>query len=368
MIPVNRPLFDGNEKRYVDECIETGWVSSEGPFVSRFEREFASTTDRRHGIAVSSGSAALDIVIAALGIGPGDEVLMPSFTIISCAQAVVRSGARPVLLDCDPQSWNLMADQVEEKITSRTRAIMAVHIYGLTTDMTRVCDLARHYGLAVIEDAAQAIGQSCSGKPCGSFGDISVFSFYANKHISTGEGGMVLTNDDALAKSCRGFRNLCFDEGRRFLHHQLGWNYRMTNLQAALGCAQLERLAPHLARKQQTGRLYTELLSDLPLQLPLPDCPWTKNLYWVYGLVLPEECNMDATSAISRLAAKGVGARPFFWPMHQQPVFKEMGLFQDQTLPVSERLARQGLYLPSGLGITDEEIYEVAEAVREIME
>ncbi len=241
-IPVSKPLLDGNEMKYLQECLETGWISSEGPFVQRFETEFAAVADRRYGIAVSSGSAALDVAVAALGLRPGDEVIMPTFTIISCAQALVRAGVVPLLIDNDPRTWNMDLNQIEGLITERTRAIMAVHIYGLAVDMLRLTELAARHNLRIIEDAAQAIGQHCHGRPCGSFGELSVFSFYSNKHITTGEGGMVVTNDGALAERCRNLRNLCLRPEERFRHEELGWNYRMTNLQAALGCAQLERL------------------------------------------------------------------------------------------------------------------------------
>ncbi|MBA3015891.1 MAG: DegT/DnrJ/EryC1/StrS family aminotransferase [Proteobacteria bacterium] len=367
-IPVNEPLLNGNEKRYLSECIDSGWISSEGPFVARFEKEFAATVSRRHGIATANGSGALDVAIAALGLGPGDEVIMPSFTIISCAQAIVRQGATPVLVDCDQANWNMDADQIEAKITPRTRAIMAVHIYGLTSAMEKILDLANRYHLKIIEDAAQAIGQHHNGQPCGSFGDLSIVSFYPNKHITTGEGGMVLTDNQELADRCRALINLCFQPQKRFVHKELGWNYRMTNLQAAVGCAQLEQLSRHVARKREIGHLYNTLLCDCPVQRPLPSAHGTENIYWVYGLVLPDDAPLSATKAMSRLSTKGIGTRPFFWPMHQQPVFLQMGLFQDHHLPVSERLARQGLYLPSGLAITDTQIQYVADEVKRILQ
>ena len=210
MIPVNEPLLDGNEMRYLRECIDTGWISSEGPFIARFETELAARVNRRHGIAVSNGTAALDAAVEALQIGPGDEVIMPAATIISCAAQVVRNGAVPVLIDSDPSTWNMDVRLICDRITPRTRAIMAVHLYGLPVDMDPVLELASRYGLSVIEDAAEMHGQAYRGRPCGSFGDLSTFSFYANKHITTGEGGMIVTDDDALSDGCRSLRNLCF--------------------------------------------------------------------------------------------------------------------------------------------------------------
>ena len=260
MIPVNEPLLDGNEKIYLNECIETGWISSDGAFVERFEQAMAQYVGRKHAIAVANGSAALDVAAAALGLGPDDEVIIPTHTIISCASAIVRTGAKLRLVDSRTDTWNMDVAKIEEAITSRTRAIMPVHTFGLPVDMTPVLDLARKHGLTVIEDAAQAIGQTYEGRQCGSFGEISCFSFYANKHIATGEGGMILCDDDALAARARSLRNLCFKPERRFVHEELGWNYRMSNLQAAVGLAQFEKLDAHIARKRELGRRYESLL------------------------------------------------------------------------------------------------------------
>ena len=240
VVPANEPLLDGNEKQYLAECIDTGWISSEGPFVRRLEQEFAARVGRKHGIAVCNGSAALEAAVAALDLTAGDEVRPPTFTMISCATAILRAGAAPVVVDSDPETWNMRADQVAERITPRTKAILAVHIYGLPVDMDPILTFARDHGLKIIEDSAEMLGAAYRGKPCGSFGDISAFSFYPNKHVTTGEGGMIVTDDDALAERCRGLRNLCFQPGKRFVHEELGWNWRMSNLQAAVGVAQLE--------------------------------------------------------------------------------------------------------------------------------
>ncbi|WP_017721973.1 DegT/DnrJ/EryC1/StrS family aminotransferase [Kamptonema formosum] len=367
-IPVNQPLLDGNEKKYLNECIETGWISSEGPFIKRFEEELAARVARKHGIAVSNGSVALDVAVAALGIGAGDEVILPAFTIISCAAAIVRAGAVPVVVDSNPQTWNMELRQLEARITPRTKAIMAVHIYGLPVEMEPVLELAEKYGLRVIEDAAEMHGQTYRGKPCGSFGDISTFSFYPNKHITTGEGGMVVTDDDQLAERCRSLRNLCFQPQRRFVHEELGWNFRMTNLQAALGVAQLERLDEFVARKRHMGRRYTELLADIPgLELPLERTDYAENIYWVYGTIIKDEVPFDAAEAMQRLSRHKIGTRPFFWPMHEQPVFHKMGLFKGESHPVAERMARRGFYIPSGLALTDEQMERVADVLREVM-
>jgi len=367
MIPVNEPLLDGNEKNYLMECIDTGWISSEGPFVKRFEDEFAARVGRKHGIAVTNGTAALDAAVEALAIGPGDEVIMPAFTIISCVGQIVRSGAIPVLVDSDPVTWNMDVSQIEGKITPRTKAILVVHTYGLPTDMDPVLDLARHYGLKVLEDAAEMHGQRYKGEPCGSLGDISTFSFYPNKHVTTGEGGMIVTDDDALAEACRSLRNLCFQPGKRFVHECLGWNLRMTNLQAAVGLAQLERLDEFVARKRRMGLRYGEWLAGLAgVQLPLAGTDYADNIYWIYGLVPDESLGITAEQAMGRLADRGIGSRPFFCPMHQQPVLRRRGLFEGESYPVAERLYRQGFYIPSGMALTDDAIDAVARAVVEV--
>jgi perosamine synthetase len=365
MIPVNEPLLDGNEKKYLAECIDSGWISSEGPFVARLEREFSARVGRKYGIAVCNGTAALDVAVAALGLGKGDEVVLPSFTIISCAAAIVRAGATPVVVDSDPLTWNMAVEQIESKLTARTKAIMVVHIYGLPVDMDPVLDLARKHSLYIIEDAAELIGQTYKGRPCGSFGDVSAFSFYPNKHITTGEGGMVTVNDERLANRCRELRNLCFIPPRRFVHEELGWNYRMTNLQAAVGVAQLERLDEFIAKKREIGALYNEMLSGIDvIQLPLPETGSSKNIYWVYGIVLGDKVRFDAQEAMKKMATVGVGTRPFFYPMHRQPVFRNNGLFHEVRLPVAERLGERGFYLPSGLALTKDQIVTVGMAVK----
>ncbi|MFA6121743.1 MAG: DegT/DnrJ/EryC1/StrS family aminotransferase [Sideroxydans sp.] len=368
MIPVNQPLLNGNEKKYLLECIETGWISSEGPFIKQFEEQFAQRVGRKAGIAVSNGTVALDAVVEALQIGPGDEVIMPTFTIISCIGQIVRVGAKPVLVDSNPVTWNMDVTQIEAKITPRTKAIMVVHIYGLPVDMDPVLQIAAKHGLKVIEDAAQMHGQTYKGAPCGSFGDISTFSFYPNKHITTGEGGMIVVNDNQLTEDCRSLRNLCFQPEKRFVHERLGWNLRMTNMQAALGLAQLERLSEFVQRKRHMGRRYSELLSGLPnVQLPLPSTDYAENIYWVYGLVLGNELGMDAEEAMRKLGEKGIGTRPFFCPMHMQPVLRRMGLMEDTDFPVAERLYRQGFYIPSGMALTEAQIEEVSRKVWEVL-
>jgi len=367
LIPVNQVVLDGNEKKYLNQCIESGWISSEGPFVRQFEEQFAGRLGRKHGIAVANGSVALDAAVSALGLGPGDEVIMPTFTIISCAAAVLRAGAVPVLVDSDLTTWNMQAQQIAARLTSRTKAILVVHIFGLPVDMDPILSLAADHGIPILEDAAEMHGQTYKGRPCGALGEISTFSFYPNKHVTTGEGGMILTDDDGLAEKCRSLRNLCFQSKKRFVHEELGWNFRMSNLQAALGVAQLERLDEFVARKRRMGALYNRLLADVPgLQLPLAGADYAENIYWVYGLLLEERVAFDAEEAMRRLRVLGVDSRPFFWPMHEQPVFGRQGLFAGESYPVAERLARRGFYLPSGMGISEAQIVQVAESVRSV--
>jgi perosamine synthetase len=364
-IPVNQPDLGGNEKKYLMECIDSGWISSEGPFVRDFEEKFSQRVGRKFGVAVSNGSVALDLAVLSLGLEPGSEVILPTFTIISCAAAIVRAGLTPILVEADPITWNIDTSRIEEKISSRTKAIMVVHIYGLPSDMDPILQLARTHGLKVIEDAAEMHGQTYRGVPCGSFGEISAFSFYPNKHVTTGEGGMIVTNDPALAERCRSLRNLCFQPKRRFVHEELGFNYRFTNIQAALGLAQLERLDEFVARKRKMGKLYHEALSGLPqIQLAPLKTDYSENIYWIFGIVLSDEVDFEAEEAMRRLSKLNIGTRPFFWGMHEQPVFNKMGLFCNERYPVAERISRRGFYIPSGLALTVEQQSAVIEAVK----
>lgn len=367
-VPVNEPLLNGNEKKYLCECIDTGWISSEGPFVKEFEKKFSLFVDRKYGIAVSNGSAALEIAVQALNLSEGDEVIMPTFTIISCAMAVSRVGAVPVFVDSDPLTWNMDLSKIEEKITKKTKAIMVVHIYGLPVDMDIVLGIARKHNLKIIEDAAEMHGQTYKGKPCGSFGDISTFSFYPNKHITTGEGGMLVTDDIELAERCMFLRNLCFERKKRYVHEEFSGNYRFTNLQAAVGLAQLERIEEFIEIKHKIGKYYNEAFKGMPeIQLPLEKTSYADNIYWVYGIVLNECVEMDNTSFQKELAEKGIGTRTFFWCMHEQPVYNNKGMYLNDKHPVSEKLARKGLYIPSGLALTDNQMDQVVRAIKEVL-
>ena len=376
MIPVNEPLLGHLEATYVQECLETGWISSSGKFIEEFERSWAAYCGRQFGIAVSNGTAALQVAVNCLRLAPGDEVIMPTSTIISCARSVIYAHAVPVLVDSDPRTWCMDVSQIESRITPRTRAIMPVHIYGHPVDMDPLLKLAETHGLAVIEDAAEAHGAEyltnratthSSWRRCGSFGALSCFSFYANKLITTGEGGMIVTDDAALAEEARSLRNLCFQSRRRFYHEELGFNFRLTNLQAAIGLAQLQRVDEIVARKQWIGREYSARLKEVHcLQIPAQEA-WARSSYWMYGIVLEETAGMDAAQFAEQLKQRGVETRPFFLGMHEQPVFQKRSLFIDERYPVAERIARQGLYLPSGVALTEAQLTRVCEAVREVL-
>lgn len=366
-IPVSEPLIGDNALPLVTECVETGWVSSEGRFIPEFERKWSQFCGAAHGVAVSNGTTALQVAMTALKLEPGSEVIIPSYTIISCAIAVLEAECVPVLVDCDPETWCMDLDQVEGAITSRTRAIMPVHMFGHPVDMRRIRQIATKHDLRIIEDAAEAHGAEVDGRRVGGLGDMACFSFYANKIVTTGEGGMVVTNNETYANRLRSLRNLCFRPDRRFYHTEIGHNYRLTNLQAAIGVAQVDRVDDHIQRKRKMAKAYHEQLSDLS-QIALPvERDWAKNVYWMYCLVLADDVAFDAVEFAQRLRAKGVDTRPLFLGMHEQPVLRERGLFAGSSYPVTERLARRGLYVPSGLTLTGMQIDRVCAAVRDVL-
>jgi perosamine synthetase len=367
LIPVNQPLLNGREKDLLIRCIESGWISSDGPFVSEFEKLFVSYIGVKHGIAVCNGTAALETALFAAGINKGDEIIIPSFTIISCALAAIRLGAIPVLVDVEPETWNMDVSRIESKVTSRTKAIMPVHIYGHPVDMDPIMDIAKKYDLTVIEDAAEVHGAEYKNRKCGSIGHIAAFSFYANKIITTGEGGMVITSDEGMAERARSYRNLCFRPERRFYHTELGNNYRMTNLQAAIGVAQMERIEEFVQIKRRFGEYYREklgLIEGLKIQV---EKPWAKTVYWMYCIELDEHSGLNADRMMKELSRRGIGSRPFFLGLHEQPALWKIGLFEKERYPVTERISRQGLYLPSGLTLTEAQIDEVVSAVRSVL-
>ncbi len=372
MIPVSEPWFLEEDAACVAECVRTGWVSSAGPAVADFEAAWAAYCERAFGVAVSSGTTALQLSINALDLRPGDEVIIPAFTIISCALAVIYGGGTPVLIDADPNTWCLDVSCIEARITPRTKAIMPVHIYGHPVNMAPLLKLAEKYGLAVIEDSAEAHGaeyfDGATWRRCGCFGRMSCFSFYANKLIATGEGGMIVTDDEPLAQRLRSLRDLCFDPKRRFVHPAMGYNYRLTNLQAALGRNQVDRMPELLRRKRRMAEIYRRLLADIPgLEHP-PEMSWARSMYWMYGIVLGQQHHCGAVDFAVRLRQLGVDTRPFFAGMHQQPALLERGLFAGESYPQADRLAERGLYLPSGLGTSESQFEQVSEAVHRVLD
>ena len=301
-IPVNSPSFRGKEKEYLNECIDSGWISFEGPFVERFEDEFAKHHHRTNGVSVSNGTAALELAFNALELKPGDEVIMPSFTIISCARAILMTGATPVFVDVEIDSWNASPDAIINLISEKTKAILVVHTYGLPVNLLPLMKICEDRNIHIVEDVAEAIGLELENRLCGSFGAISTFSFYPNKHITTGEGGMILTDDKGFAEKCRLMRNLAFEGKRRFVHHHLAPNYRLTNMQAAIGLAQLENLAQTIEMKKTMGRTYLELLGGFDLiQLPLLKTSYAENIFWVFGILLNYLVNLDTDEMINQL-------------------------------------------------------------------
>jgi perosamine synthetase len=358
MINVCEPVLDGNEKKYVLDCLQSNWISSNGSYNRLFEESMSKYIQVEHAISCSSCTTALHLALVALEIGPGDEVIIPDFTLIVSANTVIQVGAIPVLVDVDPVTWCIDPARIEEKISSRTRAIMVVHMYGHPCDMTAIVTIARRYGLKVIEDCAESHGAEINGRKTGAFGDLACFSFYGNKIITTGEGGMVLCNDGKLAERIRLLCNQGF-QIPRFVHEVKGFNYRLTNVQAAIGLAQMEKVEDKVSRKRCIGKTYTELLSG-HANLILPhDGPGEKNVFWMYGIVLKDTV-LEKVVLMERLLEKGIETRSFFCPMHQQPVFHKDGFaphpsFQ-QEYPVSENLWEHGLYLPSGISLDKKQI------------
>lgn len=361
MIPVYAPFLDDRIRRYVLDCVESGWISSLGKYVGEFEGAFARFCGAPHGVATSSGTSALHLALVVLGIGPGDEVLLPSLTFVAPANAVRYVGARPVFVEADLATWCMDPVDLRRRISSRTRAVIAVHLYGHPVDMDPVLTTAREHGIRVVEDAAEAHGARYRGRRVGALGDVGCFSFYGNKIITTGEGGMLITKDAELAKRARFLRDHAMAPERRYWHPEVGFNYRMTNIQAAIGCAQMERLDEILARKRRIARQYAEELRGVPGLTLAPCAPWAESVYWMYSVLVEDSFGMEPDQVVAELRARGIDTRPFFVPIHHLPPYRS-----GATLPVSERLAARGINLPSGTGLTEEEIGAVTAALSAI--
>ena len=365
--PVSIPYISQRDINSVNKVLKNGWISSDGPEVRKFESEFSKFIGRKYSVTVSSGTAALEIAIKALGIKKNDEVLIPNFTIISNALAVVKQQAKPVLVDCNLENWNIDINQLENKINKKTKAIIITHIYSFANDMDKILKICRKNSIFVIEDAAEVIGLKYKNKKCGSFGDISTFSFYANKQITTGEGGMISVNKFDLYNKCKSLRNLCFGKLNKFNHEDIGWNYRMTNIQAALGLSQIKNINKIVKKKIMIGRQYYKNLKlNKNLTILPPFISYSKNIYWVVGILIKNKKIKSSLLAIE-LRKFGIMTRPFFWPMHEQQIFKKMKLFKKSKFPNSSYLARYGLYLPSYYNLNNKQIDYISSVVNNIL-
>ena len=361
MIPVFEPWLPDNVRRYVLDCVESGWISSLGEYVPRFERAFSRFCGTAHGVATANGTTAIHLALAVLGVGPGDEVLVPDLTFVATANAVRYTGATPVLVDVDPGTWGMDPHQARAKLTPRTKAILPVHLYGHPVEMDPILDLADRHGLWVVEDAAEAHGARYKGRPVGGLGHLGCFSFYGNKIVTTGEGGMVVTDDPALAEQLAFLRDHAMDPKRRYYHPAVGFNYRMTNIQAAIGCAQLEAIDEIVARRRRIAEVYARGLAGIPGLGPQPRAGWAEPVCWMFSVLVEEAFGLDRAEVITGLRERGVDSRPFFVPLHELPPYRAGAPY-----PVAEALGRKGLNLPSGNRLTPEQIETVCRALREL--
>jgi len=369
-IPVNKPLITKEDIKYLNKSISKGWISSEGPEVRKFENNFSNFIGHKYSVAVSSGTAALEIAVKSLGLKKGDEIIIPNFTIISNAIAVFKENLNIKLIDCNIKDWNMDIAKIKKKITKKTKAIIATHIYNfpLRVDiLKKICDKKK---IILIEDAAEAIGQKLNNRLCGSFGDISIFSFYANKQITTGEGGMITTNNKKLFDRSKSLRNLCFGKKDRFNHEDIGWNYRMTNLQASLGVSQLKRIKSIVSKRHEVGKKYFEKLkNNKNIYMPEGSRIYAKNIYWVIAIVITnKDLKIDAKQLMKKLLNYGIQTRPFFWPMHKQSVFRKKNKISiSGNYKNSEYISKYGLYLPSSLDIKSNQIKFVCDKLNSIL-
>lgn len=363
-IPVAAPLLDGNERKYVMECLDTTWISSGGRFIGQFEAEVARVCGTRFGVATNNGTTALHLALAALGIGPGDEVIMPSLTYIATANTVRYCGGTPVFVDSEADTFNLDPDQIEARITSRTKAIMPVHLYGHPADMDPVMEIARRRGLFVVEDAAESLGALYKGRPTGSIGTCAALSFFGNKVITTGEGGMVVHSDEALDARMRVLRSQGMDPKRRYWHPEIGFNYRMTNVAAAIGLGQVERIEHHLAARRRVASWYDTQLAPIADLVRRPITRnWAQHAYWMYTILLEDGVRRGRDEVMQKLGQRGIETRPVFYPMHQMPPYHE----PHGHYPVADRLAARGINLPTHALLTEDDVARIARALAEVV-
>jgi perosamine synthetase len=362
-IPVAAPALIGNEKEYVLDCLDSTWISSSGKYIDRFEAVFAEFCGVKHALTCCNGTVALHVALLALGVGPGDEVIVPTLTYVASANAVAYCGARPVLVDSEPQTWNMDPELIRQRITPRTKGIMVVHLYGHPTDMDPVLALAREHGLFVLEDAAEAHGAEYKNRRVGSLGDIATFSFYGNKIITSGEGGMVVTNDDELARKVRQLKGQGHDPQRRYWFPVMGYNYRMTNIAAAIGLAQAEKIDWQMERRREIAQWYRNYLGGDARFTLSPEAEWARNVYWMNCVVLGRDFPLSRDATMERLAQEGIETRPFFYPMHTLPMYRESG----SCFPVADALAGSGFNVPSSSTLTEKEIAYICETLIQLV-
>jgi len=361
-IPVAAPDLGGNEKAYVLDCLDSTWISSSGKYLDRFEAGFAEFCGARHAVACSNGTTALHLALAALGVGPGDEVIVPTLTFVATANTVTYCGAQPVFVDAEPDTWTIDPASLEARITPRTKGIIVVHLFGHPADMAAINAVARRHGLFVLEDAAQAHGAECRGRRAGALGDIATFSFFGNKIITTGEGGMVVTDDDAVAGRMRLLRTHGMDPTRRYWHPVIGYNYRMTNLAAAIGLAQLERVEWQLERRREIAAWYREELGQTDAVTCQAEKPWARHVWWMFS-VLVSEGAAGRDSVMEAMRRRGIDTRPVVHPLHTLPPYADAN--RTQRFPVAEAIAGNGINLPTWAGLTREQVRIVCDALLE---
>ena len=362
MIPIAEPCIGEEELNNVIEAVKSGWISSKGEFIINFEKNFAKYCNVDYGIAVSNGTVALHLALAALGIKKGDEVIVPTLTFIATANAVRYCNAKPVFVDSRLDYWCIDPEKIEEKITDNTKAIIPVHLYGHPCDMEAINDIAQDHNLYVIEDAAEAHGAEYKGKKVGSLGDISCFSFYGNKIITTGEGGMCLTDNEELTEKMRILRDHGMNPNKRYWYDVMGFNYRMTNLQAAVGVAQTEKLDKFIEKKREIAKIYNSGLKDIDgITLP-PEMEWVKNVYWMYSILIETGFGTNRDQLIQLLGKKGIETRPFFYPVHIQPQYRKYG----GAFPIAEGLSKEGINLPSGVTLKKSGVKYIVDTIASI--
>ena len=363
-LPVTEPYLGGNELKYVSDCITSNWISSQGHYITRFEESLSEYLSIEHSVATSSGTTALHLALASLGVSAGDEVIVPTLTFAACANVILQCGATPVFVDVSEDTWTMDPQLIEELITEKTRAIMPVHLYGHPCDMDPILEIARRRDLFIIEDCAESLGATYKGKLTGTFGHVACFSFFANKVITTGEGGMLVTGDKEIMEKARVLRDHGMSKSKRYWNEAAGFNYRMTNMQAAIGVAQMEKIESFLARRREITDRYNSNLSGIPgLTLP-PEQEWAGNIFWLYTILLDEDMlGISVEDMIEKLRQKGIETRPVFHPLHLQPPYPGV----ESPLKVSEEIAKRGMSLPTGNDIMVDDIDRVTEAIQKIL-